>query len=296
VIELPEWADELIARDRDSFAERLRRLPPEDHEKEIGYWRELSQDPAYKVVKAVVYDRSQKHLEEKPIILPVIPCDDERVREDWARRGDSDTATWGELYADVQKADDEQWIKTVRNFEREPLDFYNAWWFLNNHPAFWQFNGDGSQSPKERIHHKNLMRDNGITRSVRIDVVKVDPLTKHHEDDESLNTHTQVWIEMGKWEWPSTKPVDEHSLRDAHFHDHELDCGGDSFETAIIVAAICLHTVYGNDRIICDSKDPWLDASQVAELASWYDTHDAFGNLLPSNEWAHGSVPPEEEK
>lgn len=293
--EMPEWADKLTKHDQDSLRERLRRLPTEQHGEEIEGWRALTEDTAYQIVKAVVYDRSQKRLEEKPIVLPVIPCNDERIRESWAQDEGREDGTWGELFADVQGIHDKEWRETVRAFESNPLDFYNAWHFLDGHPAFWQFDGDRSQTPQERIHHRRLMRDHGITRSVDIAVVKVDPITRHAEDDDALNTHTQVWVEMGKWEWPTSKPIDEHSLRDAHFHDTDLNCGGDSFEQAIIVAAICLHTVYGNDRVICDSKDPWLDAAQIAELASWYDTHDAFGNLLPRSEWAHGSTAQEGE-
>lgn len=297
-IVLPDWARNLTETDRANFSERLRRLPAKDHEREHEDYLNLAEDPAYRIVKAVVYERTQDRLEEKPICLPNIPCDDDRIREAWAQNEEGGTGTWGELFADVEQSYDEEWIEGVRAFEANPRDLYNAHYFLDHHPAFWQVDGDHTQTPQERIHHRNMQRNYGITRAVTLDVVKVDPLTGHVEDDRSLNTQTQIWVEMGQWEWPSSTPVDEHSKRDAHFHDPKLDCGADTMDLAIIVAAITLHTFYGNDRIICDNldgieRDGWFSEKQVREIAAWYDTHDAFGNLLPEIEWAHDSVPPE---
>ena len=44
---------------------------------------------------------------------------------------------------------------------------------------------------------------------------------------------------------------------------------------------------------MCDAPGAYHDPEQIAEIAAWYDTHDVFGNLLPKDQWAHGSVPPE---
>ena len=64
--------------------------------------------------------------------------------------------------------------------------------------------------------------------SLYIDVVQVNPENLTIEDDERLNTLTQVWIESGCWVYCEDSGQYEMS------HDYELDTGGDSFEEAIV--------------------------------------------------------------
>jgi hypothetical protein len=102
-------------------------------------------------------------------------------------------------------------------------DFYEAWWFLYEHPEFNDV--------------KNYQYSFG--NCLDIDVQKVNPKTRRIEDDESLNTHTEVWLECGGF------IKDEHFKEKIHCHDIDLDCGGDTFEEAIIKLANLVKKHYG---------------------------------------------------
>ena len=92
------------------------------------------------------------------------------------------------------------------------LDFYEAWTFLNEHFIFNGFFSD----------------------CLDIDVVKVNPKTGDwEEDDETLNTQTEVWLECGPWD------------KDVKTHNEDLDCGGKTFEEAIINLAYLVKEQYG---------------------------------------------------
>lgn len=96
-------------------------------------------------------------------------------------------------------------------------DFYEAWWYLSNHPNF------------EHPEYENMMP--AFPASLYIEVVKVDPDTLTIEDDSDKNTLTQVWLECGGWEWaPDTEQYET-------CHNPDLDTGGDTFEDAIIALA-----------------------------------------------------------
>ena len=98
------------------------------------------------------------------------------------------------------------------------MDFYNSWIFLNEHKMF-----------------KNLFECGLYTM-----VVKVNPDTNEIDDDNSKNTKIQVWLEHGPWEsQPNSFPQ--------HTHDWDLDCGGDTFEDAIIELAKLVQKYYTED-------------------------------------------------
>jgi hypothetical protein len=198
-------------------------------------------------------------LEAKPISLPPIPCDNNEPEPDWhpafwRLHGDGiPEREWKTLYESVQTSRIEDWEKVVRRFEANPFDLYNAWTYLDSHPVFWRFHGDGHLPIKKRIHERHLLHDHRFQDSVTMDVVKVNPDNQRWEKDPALNTMTQVWVEMGKWGWPGTETGDP-SGRDAHWHDPDLDFGCDNLDLATIFAAIHIHTAYGNDRQICDTE------------------------------------------
>jgi hypothetical protein len=87
-----------------------------------------------------------------------------------------------------------------------------------------------------------------------IDVVYVNPETDEVCDDGSLNTKLQVWLEAGAYE----------QEYDRCAHDFDLDCGGNTFEDAIIALAILVESKYG--------------AVSVPENDSLYDS-DLFRRL-----------------
>lgn len=92
-------------------------------------------------------------------------------------------------------------------------NFYEAWWFLLEHEMF---------------------KDN-FQKCLDIDVVMVNPETKSIDDNERLNTETRIWLECGEY--------NEKYLT----HDLDLDCGGETFEIAIIKLANLVDKYYDID-------------------------------------------------
>lgn len=88
-------------------------------------------------------------------------------------------------------------------------DFYDAWWYLNETPIFM------------------LSGNSFFTQSLSIEVKKVNPLTKKITRFDLLNIKTEVWLEAGE-------PIEEENGYVATYHNVNYDCGGDTFEEAII--------------------------------------------------------------
>ena len=105
----------------------------------------------------------------------------------------------------------------------QKMDFYQAFHFLKNHRIF----GDR------------------FLESLDIMVVKVDPRTRRIEDQRESNTMTQVWLESG----PLIKKPGEVWDGSDFYHDIDLDCGGNTFEDAIICLAEKVLSIYGWDTI-----------------------------------------------
>ena len=93
------------------------------------------------------------------------------------------------------------------------MDFYTAWWFLANHKVF----KDGFKYDRLWTH-----------------VAKVNPETGKLDDDMTKNTKVEIWLECF--------PDDENG----RFHDIDLDCGGDTYEEAIIKLASLVKKKYGD--------------------------------------------------
>ena len=101
------------------------------------------------------------------------------------------------------------------------IDFYNAWNFIYEHPNFVDKYGFSL-----------------LDSELWIDVVKVNPETNSIDDDNSKNTKTKVWLEFGPMSY-------EKNLGIIPTHDSDLDCGGDTFEEAIIELANLILEKYG---------------------------------------------------
>ena len=126
--------------------------------------------------------------------------------------------------------------------------FYDAWWFLNNHPMFLDKSMDQGK-PDNHYLWFSRFKD-----CLDIYIVKVNPETDRIEDNHTLNTETEIWLECGPWrkmkvighedspkapkEWTST-------------HDINLDCGGATFEDAIVALAnlVIKDKHYGNKTV-----------------------------------------------
>ena len=86
----------------------------------------------------------------------------------------------------------------------------------------------------------------GFLDSLDIDLAKVNPKTSKIEDDKTLNTKVEVWLEAGPWIDPSEAGYPEDwTETEAASHDLNLDCGGDTFEEAIIKMAELVKKHYG---------------------------------------------------
>lgn len=85
------------------------------------------------------------------------------------------------------------------------MDFYSAWTFLQEHKIF----------------------NDQFNYSLWTEAVKVDPEINAINPDTTKNTKVQIWLEHGPYdaEWGGCT------------HDLDLDCGGDTFEEAIIELA-----------------------------------------------------------
>ena len=103
------------------------------------------------------------------------------------------------------------------------MNFYDAYHFLKNHPMF---NGR-------------------FLEALDIDVVKVNPDTNSIDDDRNKNTKTRVWLETGAYIEDDPLPIECSPF----YHDYYLDCGGDTFEDAIIQLAELVIKHYGKDGV-----------------------------------------------
>jgi len=87
------------------------------------------------------------------------------------------------------------------------MEFYDAWGYLYNHPKY-----------KDEYNNSKFLECTDIS------VVKVNPQNNTIEDDEKLNTKTRIWLETGEYNKESG----------FCYHEIDLDCGGDTYEEAII--------------------------------------------------------------
>ena len=117
---------------------------------------------------------------------------------------------------------------------RKLVSFYDAWWFLAEHPKF--------------NHLKDGVPDarSGFFDNIDVYVAKVDPKTRIVEKDKSRNTEVEIWLEAGPW-----VPVDEQMGKPETYsempsHDIRLDCGGKTYEKAIIKMAKLVLRYYGD--------------------------------------------------
>lgn len=93
------------------------------------------------------------------------------------------------------------------------MDFYESWRFLAEHKIF----NDSFEYDRLWTH-----------------VTKVNPETNTLDDNISKNIKVQVWLECFVGD-------------DGQTHDIDLDCGGDTFEEAIIELAKLVKKHYSDD-------------------------------------------------
>jgi hypothetical protein len=129
-------------------------------------------------------------------------------------------------------------------------------------------------------------------------VVKVNPKTNSVVKDESKNTATRIWLEWG--------PISLDEYYEEHWgispvHDTRLDCGGKTFEEAVITLANLVIEYYGDyrlwDKELCEKIE---DAVREAYLLiGWPKDNKAnakYGRKLdfnkgidaPASDWREG--------
>lgn len=94
--------------------------------------------------------------------------------------------------------------------KRHKINFYKAWNYLNNHKIF----------------------NNDFMGCLDIGVAKVNPKTNSIDNSFNKNTKVEVWLECGPWD------------KECRIHDIDLDCGGNTFEEAIVKLADLVKNKY----------------------------------------------------
>lgn len=114
--------------------------------------------------------------------------------------------------------------------DKKFTDFYEAWWFLNETPIFQASVEDMKKMgfSGELIELENSLNINYFHQSLQIEVQKVCPIKRRIMKNKKRNTHTEVWLECGE------PYYDEHTKDIRTYHNLDYDCGGDTFEEAII--------------------------------------------------------------
>ena len=115
--------------------------------------------------------------------------------------------------------------------EEEAIAFYEAWWYLREHP-------------KHPLSDPMALWD--WASRIELDVVKVNPETEEIDDDESKNTAIRYWIEGGGMEWESTGDVTGWKGW-IGIHDPDLNCGAPTFEAAVIEFCRLVKLHYNED-------------------------------------------------
>jgi hypothetical protein len=107
----------------------------------------------------------------------------------------------------------------LENIVEKWLGAHDAYWWVWSHPKL-QFEGC-------------------VGAWIDIAPYKVDPETRFVEKDSTRNTHIEFWVEAGSY----TRYEDEGILPS---HNYDLDCGGDTWEEAVLNLAKLVLLKYGD--------------------------------------------------
>src|SRR6478609_3834082 len=114
------------------------------------------------------------------------------------------------------------------------MKFNKAWDFLVNHKMFLH---------PDDVKLLGQFADPRFLECLDIDVVLVNPKSNKISNKSKKNTKTRVWLECGGFseeDFGGNKAV-------MSCHDIYLDCGGDTFEKAIIKLAKLVKKFYNED-------------------------------------------------
>ena len=119
-------------------------------------------------------------------------------------------------------------------------DFYGAWQYLLEHNAFVD-----EELKETTAKNGDSIIWSAFPKLLNIDVVKTNPDTHYIDDDDSKNIFTEVWLKIG----PYAEETDREWIRVGSpkwnlTHDTRLDCGGGTFEKAIVKLANLVEKFY----------------------------------------------------
>ena len=139
-------------------------------------------------------------------------------------------------------------------------DAYEAWRYLRRHPIYVALPRDPMWGLPRFPHGGTL----------DIEFMRVNPETGAVDDNPDLNTKTEVWLETGPWSRQDDLGDDWKHFANANppgcaSHDHRLDCGGATFEEAIIELANNVNAHYQDDGT--EIVTPAAEALQTDEAA-----------------------------
>jgi len=201
------------------------------------------------------------NLEHKPYVLPVpdlSPRDDDPDQAVRGRRWRS-RSSYGE-YWELCVAG--SWASVVAAYEAAPGDVHAAYYYLDEHPAFWRFRRPPLLSGLS-LNHVSLLEHGYAFYHGAIEITphKFSLATGRQEDDAELNTCLAWRYEFGP---ADLLPRDEgHGVTvQGHWHDWLLDGGAPTYELAVIDIALKVWTNYGSDRTIVDT-DRWRNGDRA---------------------------------
>ena len=144
----------------------------------------------------------------------------------------------------------ESWADNVARYEADPDDVHAAWWYIENHPVFWQFSQPRpEQYPRNHISRlqaegalSHLSQDGAMRRGW--------PEIIPFRDEKGMS-----WsYEFGK------RALFREELHPGTFgfdtyNDWKLSGYADTYEQAVIEIARKIYDNYGNDRRVVDSEE-----------------------------------------
>lgn len=148
---------------------------------------------------------------------------------------------------------------------------YDAYWFIHNHPKLQRMVRTEATPKEARKMEKAgfvILRDRGgkcwhLRRHLMIPAIEENLsvfYTKtnrpgghgHVDKDKSKNKFVECWLEFGPVEYgymsnrPDPKTNWDMESFEQNFHDYKLDCGGSSYDVALIQLAKNVRREYGD--------------------------------------------------
>lgn len=102
--------------------------------------------------------------------------------------------------------------------------------------------------------HDEVIHDGSMLECVDVDIVYVNPANRRIDDDDSLNTQFEVWLEGGGWldlSEDANAPGPEGGWNQynkwCRCHDPDLDCGAPTLLEALLKLARLVRFYYSDD-------------------------------------------------